>query len=75
MCCCVLGCVLGCCYVLSCFEGEGWLLQHVFCGMCRAVPRARHGDPVFPHFCPLNQDLACEDKGVGVTPVAQWPEV
>ena len=36
---CVLGCMLACCFVLSCFEGSGYCLQHVFCVTCLAVPR------------------------------------
>ena len=57
------------CFVLSCVEGEGWLLfatcvlpyvPHGNMGLCK------HGDPVFLHFCPLNQNLACvRTRGVG----------
>ena len=60
ICSCVLGCTLAFCFVLSCFEGEGWLLPATC--VLWYVPRGitglcKHG--VFPHFPPLNQNLAC----------------
>ena len=59
MCSCDLGCVLACCFVLSCFGGLAYVCN-VFHGTCRAVtePLSKHGNPVFPHFGPLNQNLA-----------------
>jgi len=42
-------------------KGSGWHMsaKHVFRGTCRAVTRdlSKHGDPAFPHFCPLNQNV------------------
>ena len=50
---CVLGCMLACCFVLSYFEGLGWLM----CATCILwyVPRgntglSKHNSPLFPHF-------------------------
>ena len=34
---CVLGCMLACCFVLSCLGGVGLCLQHVFRGTGRRV--------------------------------------
>ena len=51
----VLGCVLACCFVLLCFEGEGGGLcpQHVFTGGCRGnTGLSKHGDPHFPPLLP-----------------------
>ena len=45
MCSCVLGCVLGCGTPFCSHEGGNTGLP-------------KHGDPVFPHFYPLNQNLA-----------------
>ena len=62
MCCCPLGCVLVCRFVLSCFEGPGWLMSTICVPW--DVPRgnaalSKHGDPVSRPFCPLNQNLVC----------------
>ena len=38
VCSCVLGCMLACCFVLSCFEGWGWLYV---CNMCSVVRAAQ----------------------------------
>ena len=76
MCSCVLGCVLACCFVLSCFEGSGrlrsatcvgWYVPHGNTGL------PEHGDPMFPYFCPLNQNLPCVRTGGRGNIVAQIP--
>ena len=65
MCSCVLGCMLACCFVLSSFEGSGWLMSATCVPWY--MPRgdtslSKHGDPVFPHFfLPLEPE--CQDKG------------
>ena len=51
--------VLACGFVLSCVEGEGWLMPAT-----GVLPRgntglSKRGGPVFPHFCPLNQNPPC----------------
>ena len=56
MCSCVLGGVPGCCFVLSCFEGSGWLMS------ATGVPWDMR-DPVLLQFCPLNPHLR---TGVGL---------
>ena len=48
---CVLGCMLACCFVLSCFEARvGLCLQHVFCVTCLVVTRAGPNTAT-PCFC------------------------
>ena len=29
---------------------------------CPNTGLSKHGEAVFPHFCPLNQNAACQDK-------------
>ena len=44
------------CHVLS-----GWLMSItcvLWCVPCSNMGLSKHGDPVFLHFCPLNQNLA-----------------
>ena len=53
-CSCVLGCVLACGFVVSCLQGEGWLLSAACVPWY--LPRgntglSRHCDPVCRHFC------------------------
>ena len=48
------GCVPVCCFIVSCFEGEGWPMSAT--RVPWYVPRgntglSEHGDLVFPHFC------------------------
>ena len=38
---------------------------------CSNTGLSQHGDPVFPHFCPLNQDL-CWDNGGGGYCTLYW---
>ena len=60
MCSCILGCMpVGHPFVVM--KGEGWCVSATCVPWY--VPRSntglsKHSDPVFPHFCPLNQNLA-----------------
>ena len=43
----------------------GPCLQRVFRGARGNMALSKHGDPVFPHFCPRSQNLPCVGTGAG----------
>ena len=66
---CVPGCTMACCFVLSCFEGSGWLVSATCVPWDMAPGNAglsKHGDPVCLHFCPSGPEPGpCYHKGWG----------